>query len=110
MKKFLFILLIAFILCAQQIQQDQREVDPLDLDDQDTPIEDSPLQKFLGNLKGAMKRLFDRLYDNFQWADLLDSAMYEGKNIAISLCIFFTGSEDVCNSFVEGIINSLNSE
>ena len=110
MKKFLFILLIAFILSAQQFQEDQREVDPLDLDDKDTPIEDSPLQKFLDNLKGSMKRLFNRLYENFQWADLLDSAMYEGKNIAISLCIFFTGSEDVCNSFVEGIINSLNSE
>ena len=110
MKKFLFILLIAFILSAQQIQKDQREVDPLDLDDQDTPIEDSPLQKFLDNLKGSMKRLFDKLCDNFQWADLLDSAMYEGKNIAISLCIFFTGSEDVCNSFVEGIINSINSD
>ena len=110
MKKFLFILLIAFILCAQQFQEDQREVDPLDLDDKDTPIEDSPLQKFLDNLKGSMKRLFNRLYENYQWADLLDSAMYEGKNIAISLCIFFTGSEDVCNSFVEGIINSLNSE
>ena len=110
MKKFLFILLIAFILSAQQFQEDQREVDPLDLDDKDTPIEDSPLQKFLDNLKGSMKRLFNRLYENYQWADLLDSAMYEGKNIAISLCIFFTGSEDVCNSFVEGIINSLNSE
>ena len=110
MKKFLFILLIAFILSAQQFQEDQREVDPLDLDDKDTPIEDSPLQKFLDNLKGSMKRLFDKLCENFHWADLLDSAMYEGKNIAISLCIFFTGSEDVCNSFVEGIINSLNSE
>ena len=106
MKKFLFILLIAFILCAQQIQQD----DLLSLDDRDAPIEDSPLQKFLGNLKGAMKRLFDRLYENFQWADLLDSAMYEGKNFAISLCVIFTSSEDVCNRFVEGIINSLNSE
>ena len=106
MKKFLFILLIAFILCVQQIQQD----DLLSLDDRDAPIEDSPLQKFLDNLKGSMKRLFNRLYENYQWADLLDSAMYEGKNIAISLCIFFTGSEDVCNSFVEGIINSLNSE
>ena len=110
MKKFLFILLIAFILSAQQIQKDQREVDPLDLDDKDTPIEDSPLQKFLDNLKGSMKRLFNKLCENFQWADLLDSAKYEGKNIAIRLCIFFTSSEDVCNSFVEGIINSLNSE
>ena len=106
MKKFLFILLIAFILCAQQIQQD----DLLSLDDEETPIEDSPLQKFLGNLKGAMKRLFDKLCENFQWADLLDSAMYEGKNFAISLCVIFTSSEDVCNRFVEGIINSLNSE
>ena len=74
------------------------------------PIEDSPLQKFLDNLKGSMKRLFDKLCDNFQWADLLDSAMYEGKNFAISLCVIFTSSEDVCNRFVEGIINSLNSE
>ena len=106
MKKFLFILLIAFILCAQQIQQD----DLLSLDDKETPIEDSPLQKFLDNLKGATKRLFDKLCENFQWADLLDSAMYEGKNFAISLCVIFTSSEDVCNRFVEGIINSLNSE
>ena len=110
MKKFLFILLIAFILSAQQIQKDQREVDPLDLDDKETPIEDSPLQKFLDNLKGAMKRLFNILWDNFQWADLLDSAMYNGKNAAIRLCVFFTSSEDVCNSFVEGIINSINSD
>ena len=106
MKKFLFILLIAFILCAQQIQQD----DLLSLDDKETPIEDSPLQKFLDNLKGSMKRLFNKLCENFQWADLLDSAMYEGKNFAISLCVIFTSSEDVCNRFVEGIINSLNSE
>ena len=106
MKKFLFILLIAFILCAQQIQQD----DLLSLDDKETPIEDSPLQKFLDNLKGSMKRLFDKLCDNFQWADLLDSAMYEGKNFAISLCVIFTSSEDVCNRFVEGIINSINSD
>ena len=106
MKKFLFILLIAFILCAQQIQQD----DLLSLDDRDAPIEDSPLQKFLDNLKGSMKRLFNKLCENFQWADLLDSAMYEGKNFAISLCVIFTSSEDVCNRFVEGIINSLNSE
>ena len=106
MKKFLFILLIAFILCAQQIQQD----DLLSLDDKETPIEDSPLQKFLDNLKGATKRLFDKLCENFQWADLLDSAMYEGKNFAISLCVIFTSSEDVCNSFVEGIINSINSD
>ena len=106
MKKFLFILLIAFILCAQQIQQD----DLLSLDDEETPIEDSPLQKFLDNLKGAMKRLFKKLWDNFQWADLLDSAMYNGKNAAIRLCVFFTSSEDVCNSFVEGIINSINSD
>ena len=110
MKKFLFILLIAFILSAQQFQEDQREVDPLDLDDKDTPIEDSPLQKFLDNLKGATKRLFDKLCENFQWADLLDSAMYEGKNFAVGLCVFFTGSEDVCNRFVEGIINSINSD
>ena len=106
MKKFLFILLIAFILCAQQIQQD----DLLSLDDKETPIEDSPLQKFLDNLKGATKRLFDKLCENFQWADLLDSAMYEGKNFAISLCVIFTSSEDVCNRFVEGIINSINSD
>ena len=106
MKKFLFILLIAFILCAQQIQQD----DLLSLDDRDATIEDSPLQKFLDNLKGSMKRLFNKLCENFQWADLLDSAMYEGKNFAISLCVIFTSSEDVCNRFVEGIINSLNSE
>ena len=106
MKKFLFILLIAFILCAQQIQQD----DLLSLDDKETPIEDSPLQKFLDNLKGSMKRLFNKLCENFQWADLLDSAMYEGKNFAISLCVIFTSSEDVCNRFVEGIINSINSD
>ena len=106
MKKFLFILLIAFILCVQQIQQD----DLLSLDDKETPIEDSPLQKFLDNLKGATKRLFDKLCENFQWADLLDSAMYEGKNFAVGLCVFFTGSEDVCNRFVEGIINSINSD
>ena len=92
MKKFLFVLLIAFIVAEENDSMTEK------------------LVRFLETLPDILRKLYNWISKNNYWVEFIDRILERGKESALNFCVSITNPtlENICSRLIENLFNFFN--